>query len=535
MNVRLSLKAKLIALCLFINSVAVIVGLISFLGLKDVAQSYEQVANVALPNLASADQMYLSYRKVRIELRTLGLPGLSKEQADKSVAGVREAIEEYEVANEKYASLPFAPGEEELYKKVDEAWHAFKNTGGVALKLYASGTQEDRAKLMEIFLVECPAKAEVYGKQMDALQKFIHHNSETWVGEARSETDTTNKIILWVIILGSIGGLACGSWFAVKLSKSIANITKTLADGADQVNQASTQIATSAQILSQSSTQQASSLEETVATMEELTAMVKLNTDNARQAASLSAQTRDVATAGEQKIQTLIKSIEAISEDSKKIADITSVIDDIAFQTNLLALNASVEAARAGEQGKGFAVVAEAVRNLAQRSAESAKSISALISSSVERIEKGARQASESGEVLAEIVHSAKKVSDLNGEISTASAEQSNGIVQIGKAMNQLDQVTQENASASEESAAASEELSSQSANLKNTVHSLSVIIGVSEPVAETEAIPHVKSVSSAAPALKTFKPKNSAKSLASELIPFEDPGTRTVGTLKGF
>lgn len=533
MNVRLSLKTKLIALCLFISSVAIVVGAISFHGLGKVAASYEKVANTALPNMDYSDQMFLNYRKVRIELRTLGLPGLSKEQADNAIAGVMEAIGTYEEYNKKYTSVPFIEGEEVLYRKVDEAWQDFKKTGEQALKLYASGTPEDRQRLLDIFLIDCPAKAKAYTIAINALSEFLHKNGEQWTDEARKEASDTNKMVLLVIALGTLVGVSFGAYFAVKLSRSISDVTKSLAEGADQVNQASQQIATSAQTLSQSSTEQASSLEETVATMEELTAMVKLNTDNAKQAATLSAQTRDVATSGEQKIQGLIKSIEAISDDSKKIADITSVIDDIAFQTNLLALNASVEAARAGEQGKGFAVVAEAVRNLAQRSAESAKSISALISASVERIEKGADQATESGEVLSEIVNSVKKVSDLNGEIATASEEQSNGIAQISKAMNQMDQVTQENAAASEESAAASEELSSQAGSLRASVQHLSMIVGANGEDGTPERV--------VAKPAKSFKPsrkenvKFAEKSAASELIPFEDVGARTVGTVKGF
>jgi methyl-accepting chemotaxis protein len=225
-----------------------------------------------------------------------------------------------------------------------------------------------------------------------------------------------------------------------------------------------------------------------VATIEELTAMVKTNSENAKQAAHLATSTRENAVKGEQDIRALINSIQLISSDSKKIADITSVIDDIAFQTNLLALNAAVEAARAGEQGRGFAVVAEAVRSLAQRSAESAKSIAALINESVERIEVGSVKAEQSGVVFTEIVTSIKKIADLSGEISTASEEQANGIVQMGKAMNDLDEVTQQNAAASEEAATSAQQLAGQAKQLRNNVDDLDRIVA-GRSVVPAEAI----------------------------------------------
>lgn len=233
----------------------------------------------------------------------------------------------------------------------------------------------------------------------------------------------------------------------------------------------------SSQSLSSSTTQQASSLEETVATMEQLTSMVRLNTEHSKQAANLASATRDIAERGERDIKALIESIQSISADSKKIEEITGVIDDIAFQTNLLALNAAVEAARAGEQGKGFAVVADAVRSLAQRSAEAAKDIANLIGKSVEKIELGSHQAKQGGVVLTEIVTSVRKVADLNNEIANASDEQNQGISQIGKAMNQLDEVTQGNAAVSEEAAAAAEELSNESVNLKTSAASLELVV----------------------------------------------------------
>lgn len=243
------------------------------------------------------------------------------------------------------------------------------------------------------------------------------------------------------------------------------------------VNKASYDIHSTAQGFSQSSILQASSLEETVATMEELTSRILSNTEAANTAARLAKSTQEVAAKGETEIKALIDSIEFLAEDSNKIVEITSVIDDIAFQTNLLALNASVEAARAGDQGRGFAVVADAVRSLALRSADSAKDIAALINASVEKINRGSEQASRSEKVLHEIVSSAAQVATLSQEIAFASQEQSSGISQISRAMNDMDRGTQANAAASEKSVEASGDLACQSEELIENVKALELVI----------------------------------------------------------
>jgi len=285
------------------------------------------------------------------------------------------------------------------------------------------------------------------------------------------------NMMLW----GALGAIAIGIILAAgtlsSLSKAINQVLENLANNARQVNQSANQIASASEGLSQSSTEQASSLEETVATIEELTAMVKINADNANAATKLVEGTQSSAEGGEKRILGLLDAMKTIDADSKKIQEITGVVDDIAFQTNLLALNAAVEAARAGDQGKGFAVVAEAVRSLALRSSEAAKDISSLINSSVERIQDGYVRANESVDSLTEIVSSVKKVSNLNSEIATATVEQSNGITQIGKAMNQLDTVTQSNAAASEEAAASSQELATQAQFLNEVVGKLELAI----------------------------------------------------------
>lgn len=312
------------------------------------------------------------------------------------------------------------------------------------------------------------------------LDKMIKRHDAVMTEERQITNDIYTRSHSLIIVI-SVGAILLGTMAAFlvlsALGKTISQIINDLTGNSDQVSFASQQIATASEHLSSVSTEQASSLEETVATLEELASMVKVNSSHAKEAARLSESTRDVAVRGESEIKELTLSMIEISKDSKKIEEIITVIDDIAFQTNLLALNAAVEAARAGEQGKGFAVVAEAVRNLAQRSASAAKDITGLIKGSVEKIERGSKQAGQSGIVLEEIVQSVKKVAELNAEISTASEEQSNGIGQIGKAMNQLDQVTQGNAASSEEAAASAEELSAQALQLNQVVALLAVTI----------------------------------------------------------
>ncbi len=219
--------------------------------------------------------------------------------------------------------------------------------------------------------------------------------------------------------------------------------------------------------LSQRTEEQASSLEETASSMEQLTSTVKQNADNARQANQLAAGAREQAEKGGDVVRRAVEAMGAINSSSKKIADIISVIDEIAFQTNLLALNAAVEAARAGEQGRGFAVVAGEVRNLAQRSAAAAKEIKALIQDSVEKVEDGTKLVDQSGQTLDEIVGAVKKVSDIIAEIAAASQEQSAGIEQVNKAVSQMDEVTQQNAALVEEAAAASEAMDEQAKGLE--------------------------------------------------------------------
>ncbi|BEV16548.1 methyl-accepting chemotaxis protein [Herbaspirillum sp. DW155] len=247
---------------------------------------------------------------------------------------------------------------------------------------------------------------------------------------------------------------------------TIANIKTS----ADTIATASHEIASGNLDLSHRTEQQAGSIEETASAMEELTATVKQNADNARQANQLAESASEVAIQGGSVVGQVVQTMEGITDSSRKIADIIGVIDGIAFQTNILALNAAVEAARAGEQGRGFAVVASEVRSLAQRSASAAKEIKALIDDSVAKVDTGSKLVEQAGATMTEVVASVRRVTDIVGEISSASQEQSAGIAEVGRAITQMDEGTQQNAALVEQAAAAAQSLQDQAATLAGLV-----------------------------------------------------------------
>ncbi len=254
------------------------------------------------------------------------------------------------------------------------------------------------------------------------------------------------------------------------MQSRLATIVGNVRHNAEGVATASVEIASGNNDLSARTEQQASALQQTAASMEELGSTVRQNADNARTANQLAMSASTVAQQGGDVVAEVVETMKGINDSSRKIADIISVIDGIAFQTNILALNAAVEAARAGEQGRGFAVVAGEVRSLAGRSAEAAKEIKGLIGTSVERVERGTALVDKAGATMSEVVASIRRVTEIMGEISAASSEQSQGVSQVGEAITQMDQATQQNAALVEQSAAAADSLKTQAGQLVDAV-----------------------------------------------------------------
>jgi len=255
-----------------------------------------------------------------------------------------------------------------------------------------------------------------------------------------------------------------------KMNENLLRIVTEVRSGTELITTASGEISLGNMDLSSRTEQQASSLEETASAMEQMTSTVKQNADNARQANELAALASKVAVQSGTAVNQVVNTMETINASSKKIVDIISVIDSIAFQTNILALNAAVEAARAGEQGRGFAVVASEVRNLAQRSASAAKEIAQLIQDSVNKVDEGGKQVARAGSTMEEVLASVKSVTEIMGEISIASHEQSSGIGEINMAITQMDQVTQQNAALVNQSAAAAQSLQEQAEQLSQAI-----------------------------------------------------------------
>ncbi|WP_034293446.1 methyl-accepting chemotaxis protein [Herbaspirillum sp. RV1423] len=381
-----------------------------------------------------------------------------------------------------------------------------------ALKKAADALRNnDTAAYAEINGRDITAKGANFSAQLEKFQKLVNDIGEGIVGER----DREYNMVVWLVVVGLIAALilVLGVHFLLRsivlaplnravalldqvangdltmkiaepgrneigrlfsairsMQQSLLNTVSRVRGSTEVINTGAQEIASGNLDLSSRTETQASSLEETAASMEQLTGTVKQNAENAQQANQLAHSASETAIKGGEVVAQVVDTMNAINESSKKIVDIISVIDGIAFQTNILALNAAVEAARAGEQGRGFAVVASEVRSLAQRSAAAAKEIKGLITDSVDKVDSGSRLVEHAGMTMREVVDSVRRVTDIVGEISSASLEQSEGIGQVNLAIAQMDEVTQQNAALVEEAAAAAQSLQTQAETLAEAV-----------------------------------------------------------------
>jgi methyl-accepting chemotaxis protein-1 (serine sensor receptor) len=507
MTIKLRLTILVVALIVLGSAVGML-GLYGMGKSNDGLKTVYEDRTVALDQISQIDRYFVRSRL----MLALSIVASTPEQIKQSAESIDKDRADLKKLWGEYMSTYLTPEEKRLAEAFARSWEAY-DTG--ALQPALAALREGKADELKQLLLD---KAEPLSRPVRA---DINKLRELQVTVAKEEYDaaTARFDSLRIIIILSLVTVAAGSAFAgyliirklysalggepdyaasiveriadgdltvavhtaehdrrsllysmKKMRESLAKSMRQIRQASDTIASASTQIASGNMDLSSRTEQQASSLEETASSMEELTSTVKQNSDHAREANAMALSASDVAGKGGAVVAEVVKTMESINESARKIVDIISVIDGIAFQTNILALNAAVEAARAGEQGRGFAVVASEVRSLAQRSAQAAKEIKGLISDSVEKVESGSKLVNQAGSTMNEIVASVKNVTGIISQITAASDEQTAGIEQINTAIVQMDDVTQHNASLVEEAAAAAKALQDQAADLAELV-----------------------------------------------------------------
>ena len=473
---RYSLMFKIMGFSIALATVIFLIAAVGFFSNKIVSEKYNHVTTVNFKKTMALVTMRftaLDYLRVllRIEMAdTADHQDSLKTQRDSALAN-------YEKGKADYMALPTDAKETELMKIVDKKWEHFLHDYKQMETLAFSKDPADHVKFREEMFKTFGSQRKGHSEAINTLIDYQDKDSTAWVNDSSSSAKLANTITISIMVAGVLFAILAGWYFSSSLSRTLSRATESVEKTTQDVYTASGELDNSSSQLSSGVTQAASALQETVASLEELSSMVKMNAQNSGEAANHSRASQASAEKGQAEIKALLGAMTELDRSSKKIEEITILIDDIAFQTNILSLNAAVEAARAGEQGKGFAVVAEAVRNLAQKSGAAAKDIADLIKDSVEKTRRGSEIASRSETALNEILLSVNKIVTLNSEIASASSEQATGIAQISQAMNQLDQATQSNANSAHNVKGLADQMTQQSNCLSDLVHELTTAI----------------------------------------------------------
>ncbi|MBC3919519.1 Tar ligand binding domain-containing protein [Undibacterium sp. CY18W] len=504
----LTIRLRLIGAMSFMAVMLAIGGLMGVYGVRSSNAVIKEIFTNQLPSVEVLGQSRVLILRARTSLdRAIAHPE-APDNAE-TIKKSEDFLNQSDVYWKKYLALPQDAEEKKISDEVAALRDKYIKDAHMPMLNAIKAGNKDEADSLNMKVVP-PA----YSAYSDKIEKLSDYQF-TGAAESLKESEQAFNTFVWVDAIGVIGGLVAvfvSAYFLLaaisrplklaitqfeaigngdltqqlkpssrdemgQLVSALENMRQSLMQTVMMVRQSSGSIAVSSEEiatgnmdLSSRTEQQAASLEETASSMEELTSTVQQNADNARQANTLASNASEVASKGGQVVGDVVHTMSSIKESSKKIVDIIGVIDGIAFQTNILALNAAVEAARAGEQGRGFAVVATEVRNLAQRSANAAKEIKELISNSVDKVEIGSRLVDDAGKTMDEIVVSIKNVADIMAEITSASAEQRDGINQVSQAITKMDEATQQNAALVEQAAAAASSMRDQASNLNHAV-----------------------------------------------------------------
>jgi methyl-accepting chemotaxis protein len=504
-DLRISIKLALTFLLMLVFSC--LLGVVSILQISKVNQATRDMSQNWLPSIQIGQQMELAIGNARAS-QLLNLTSVDAADREKYMRSFSEQIKLFDQLLIEFTVLSPLPEEQAYLRELEQEYTSYKQVHQEVLKSFAAG---DLERALHLVRTEGATR---YAAVIKTADRLVMLNSEgSKVADRQAEAGYRASLMLtggllscclvlsillviWLTRIVSIplrhavyvaeqvahGDLTVNIKVARRdetgqlmsalhsMTQGLQRVVGQVRQGTEAISNAAAQIASGNMDLSRRTEQQAASLEETAASIEELTSTVKRNADNAREASKLAASASGVAVQGGAVVEQVVNTMASINMSSKKVVDIISVIDGIAFQTNILALNAAVEAARAGEQGRGFAVVASEVRGLAQRSSSAAKEIKMLIDDSVEKVEVGSRLVAEAGTTMKNIVASVQRVNDIVGEISHASQEQSSGIAEVNRAITSIDESTIQNAALVEEAAEAAKSLNEQAAHLMAVV-----------------------------------------------------------------
>lgn len=518
---KFSLKKKFLFLVLCIAIVCPVVAGIIIMRNNSTINIFKTITDESLPRTRQMGNVLSGFRQLRIEVRSLPVRGNTPKDIElylKNIVEVKNKL--VKDKDDLIAMMSKNADEIRMSQKIESAWKKFDALGTEILALQAKGDEESWNKISDLVREMCPKLAGEFDSSIEEMVEWQKLKAIEQTETAIAESSTTATISLILAGVGIIVSLIVGGVFASSIAKTISNTIQDLSKSALEISGKSDDMAKISTNLSSAASQQATGLQETVTSIDEISAMVSRNSDSAATSSLTSELSTVAAKKGMEKVNNMLESINAIAAGNKEIMDQmqksnkeiseivtviqeiahkTQVINDIVFQTKLLSFNASVEAARAGDHGKGFAVVAEEVGNLASMSGKAANEITEMLTNSVKRvteiidgtkslmdglvikssqkIEMGTSTANECADALDEILLNVSKVNELLKEISSASKEQTTGIMEVNKAMSELDQTTQQNSAAAHESSSAAISLNSQVERLNEIVSELSIFV----------------------------------------------------------
>jgi len=457
--------------------IMIVIGLTGYVSTNNIQDQVDDIFNVRLPSIDYLLQTDRDLHRLLVAERSMIFAHTTPDVFAGLMQEYEQNLSQSDERWKKFKALCFTEQEQAIIPRYEKARKQWLEVSRRVVEASAADTPQGEMEAFDLTLGQAKQQFEEMRDHLDKLTAINLELAQTAHNSAAATYRAAVRTLNVIIALGFCAGIFLMWVLNRAITRPLKRVIAGLTESTGQVASASGQISSSSQMLAEGSAAQAAALEESSSSLEEMASMTKQNAENSRQADTMMKESGKVVSDANTAMGKLTTSIEEISNASKETLKIVKTIDEIAFQTNLLALNAAVEAARAGEAGKGFAVVAEEVRNLAQGAAEAAKNTAHLIDSTVKSVEDGAAIVTRTNEAFSQVAEYGQKSCHLVGDIAAASRQQSEGIEQINRAVNDMNEVTQQNAANAEESASASEEMNAQTEEMKSFVAQLASMV----------------------------------------------------------